>query len=584
MTVLELPTPDPRTFDDASRPFVDAIKSRYAVKRVIGKGGMGIVYLARDRRIERLVAIKTLPPQLAADESMRQRFLRETRTAGAMSHPNVVPIYGADEVDGHVFFVMGFVDGDSLAAQIRAMGRLDPMAVARILRDVASALAHAHERGIIHRDIKAENILIERDSERALVTDFGIARVVEAQPLTATGQMLGTVHYVSPEQVAGDRIDVRSDLYSLGVVGFLALTGRFPFDDELASAVLIAHVNRPAPPVRSIATATPSALAAIIDRCLAKDPAMRYPSASALLATLDAVIANPHQDDNTAERDLARMVRVSDTEAQAVWDRAALLQVSTESRPLPRVEPMVRDARADRARIAGHRLGDVRDAGREAGIATRFMDRALAERGLAESALSRDVIAAHPNLRQSWWSGSPVEAAHAEIVAGELLPRDFERIIGLLRDGTGSMGVTTASTREIGWRAEWFGHRLEASIVPADGVTSISIRERMRGMAAATLSVSVLGIGGVVGPATALVTDAILRMPTPHWLRHLPGTHLHRGDMTAIAATVGVAAAMVSIPIGRAIVRSLYRRHAARIRALAEAVTANVRLLTRGGD
>ena len=170
MTVLELPTPDPRTFDDASRPFVDAIKARYAVKRIIGRGGMGIVYLARDRRIERLVAIKTLPPQLAADELMRQRFLRETRTAGAMSHPNVVPIHGADEVDGHVFFVMGFVDGDSLAAQIRGMGRLEPVAVARILRDVASALVHAHERGIIHRDIKAENILIERETNRALVT------------------------------------------------------------------------------------------------------------------------------------------------------------------------------------------------------------------------------------------------------------------------------------------------------------------------------------------------------------------------------------------------------------------------------
>src|SRR4051812_32319534 len=129
MTVLELSTPDPRTFDDASRPFVDAINSRYAVKRVIGKGGMGIVYLARDRRLERLVAIKTLPPQLAADDMMRQRFLRETRTAGAMSHPNVVQVHGADDVDGHVFFVMGFVDGDSLAAHIRAEGRLTPRQV-----------------------------------------------------------------------------------------------------------------------------------------------------------------------------------------------------------------------------------------------------------------------------------------------------------------------------------------------------------------------------------------------------------------------------------------------------------------------
>jgi hypothetical protein len=127
MTVLEIPTPDPRAFDDTSRPFVEAVASRYAIKRLIGRGGMGIVYLARDRRLERLVAIKTLPPQLAADESVKQRFLREIRTAGAMSHPNIVPIHGADEIDGHVFFVMGFVDGESLATMIRGLGRMDPM-------------------------------------------------------------------------------------------------------------------------------------------------------------------------------------------------------------------------------------------------------------------------------------------------------------------------------------------------------------------------------------------------------------------------------------------------------------------------
>src|SRR4051812_17200616 len=186
---------------------------------------MGIVYLARDRRLDRLVAIKTLPPHLSKDESVRQRFLRETRTAGAMSHPNIVPIHGADEIDGHVFFVMGYVNGDSLAAHIRAMARLEPKQVARYLRDVAGALSHAHGRGIIHRDIKAENILIDRETDTALVTDFGIARLAEAAPITATGQMLGTVYYVSPEQVSGDKVDARSDLYSLGVVGFFALTG-----------------------------------------------------------------------------------------------------------------------------------------------------------------------------------------------------------------------------------------------------------------------------------------------------------------------------------------------------------------------
>jgi len=131
MTVLEMiPTPDPRTLDDVSRPFAEAIASHYAIKKLIGQGGMGLVYLARDKRLDRLVAIKTLLPQLAADAQVRERFLRETRTAGAMSHPNIVPIHGADEIGGHVFFVMGYVDGESLAAHVRAQGQLSPRVVA----------------------------------------------------------------------------------------------------------------------------------------------------------------------------------------------------------------------------------------------------------------------------------------------------------------------------------------------------------------------------------------------------------------------------------------------------------------------
>jgi hypothetical protein len=253
-----------------------------------------------------------------------------------------------------------------------------------------------------------------------------------------------------------------------------------------------------------------------------------------------------------------------------------MLQAATESRPLPPVAPIVRDVEQDRSRTSGHRVADVRNAGREAGISTRFMDRALAEHGLGQAA---GPVRAAP--RRSWWAGSAIEAAEADTVPGELEPRDFDRIIGLLRDGTGSVGTMTASTREIGWRAEWFGHRLEASIVPADGVTSIRVRERMGGMAAATMAGSVVLIGGVVGPAAALVTNAILRTPTPRWLRDLPMFFLHRHDIPIITAVVGVAAALVSIPIGRAMVRGFHRRHAARVKALTQSVVANVKLLCR---
>src|SRR5688572_31855659 len=143
MTALEFPTPDPRSLDESIRPFAEAVSGQYAIKRMIGRGGMGVVVLARDLRLDRLVAIKTLPAELSKDSSLRERFLRESRTAGAMSHPNIVPIHGADEVRGHVFFVMSFVDGESLAARVRSQGPQSAQVVARYLRDVAAALSHA---------------------------------------------------------------------------------------------------------------------------------------------------------------------------------------------------------------------------------------------------------------------------------------------------------------------------------------------------------------------------------------------------------------------------------------------------------
>ena len=274
--------------DEFSR-FANALAGQYELEREIGRGGMGIVYLAHDLKLDRHVAIKTLPTHLAGDPVVRERFLREARMAGGLSHPNIVPIHRADEIDGQVFFVMGYVDGQSLAQRIRERGRLDAREVVRELRDVAAALGYAHSRGVIHRDVKAENILIDGESGRALVTDFGIARLAESTPLTATGQVLGTVYYLSPEQVSGERVDARSDIYSLGVVGYVALSGRFPFDAELASAVLIAHVTKTPSPLHEISGDTPRALTDIVDRCLAKDPDDRFQTCDALITALSDV-------------------------------------------------------------------------------------------------------------------------------------------------------------------------------------------------------------------------------------------------------------------------------------------------------
>ncbi|MGZ8471677.1 MAG: protein kinase domain-containing protein, partial [Gemmatirosa sp.] len=226
------------------------LRGRFVVERELGRGGMGIVVLARDLALDRLVAIKVLPSPLSRQPHLRERFLREARTAAGLSHPNVVPIHAVEEHGDVVFFVMGFVDGETLARRVARGGPLPPAEATRVLRDVTWALAYAHGRGVIHRDVKPDNILLDRASGRALVTDFGIARVADApSSLTLDGHVMGTAQYMSPEQAAGEAIDGRSDLYALGAVGFVALTGRPPFVAKSVPALLAMQVMQDAPPV-----------------------------------------------------------------------------------------------------------------------------------------------------------------------------------------------------------------------------------------------------------------------------------------------------------------------------------------------
>ena len=267
-----------------------AVAGRYALDRELGRGGMGIVLLARDLSLDRLVALKLLPALLAAQPLLRERFLREARTAAGLSHPHIVPIHAVEEHDGIAFIVMAYVDGETLADRVRRTGPLPPHEVTRILREVAWALAYAHGRGIVHRDIKPDNIMIERGSGRALVTDFGIARARSGpgvtDRLTLEGQLLGTAAFMSPEQGAGEHVDGRSDLYSLGGVGFYALTARAPFEATTLEALLVARFTRAAPAVASIRPDVPTALAATIDRCLAREPHDRFASGEAVAEAL----------------------------------------------------------------------------------------------------------------------------------------------------------------------------------------------------------------------------------------------------------------------------------------------------------
>jgi hypothetical protein len=260
----------------------EALAGRYSIERELGRGGMGIVLLARDVALDRLVAIKLLPPAVAANEQFRERFLREARTAAGLSHPNIVPIHTVEEQGDLVFFVMGFVDGQTLRERVERMGPLTPRATMRLIQEVAWALGHAHQRGVVHRDVKPDNILIERATDRAMVTDFGIAFATAGTGPGEAGEVVGTARYMSPEQACGEPVDARSDLYSLGATAFFALTGRAPFEASSVPALLTKHVSEPPPAVADFRPEAPAKLTALVDRCLRKDPEERFPSGDEL--------------------------------------------------------------------------------------------------------------------------------------------------------------------------------------------------------------------------------------------------------------------------------------------------------------
>jgi len=273
-----------------------AVGTEYLIENEIGRGGMAVVYRATDLRLHRTVAIKVLPPDVAFNSDVRVRFIREAQTAAQLNHPNIVPIYSVDEKDSGsvVYFVMAYVDGESLGARLKREGAWPIEQTVRVLRDVADALAYAHARGVVHRDIKPDNILIERASGRPMVTDFGIARATAGDArLTVTGVAVGTPAYMSPEQALGEReLDGRSDLYSLGVVGYHMLTGETPFKAANTPAMLVKHVSERPRPVRERRPEVPAYLAVAIDRALAKRPEDRWADAAEFRDALDAARAS----------------------------------------------------------------------------------------------------------------------------------------------------------------------------------------------------------------------------------------------------------------------------------------------------
>ncbi len=361
-------------------PLPPAIEEMFDVIRPLGQGGMGAVWLVRDRFLEREVALKVLLDEHTGFD-MRERFLREARTSARLEHPHIIDVYRADETEGSVWFTMRYVEGETLGDRIRERGALPVADVARILREVAWGLAYAHARGIVHRDIKPDNILLDRESGRAVLSDFGIARDPsnKASGLTVDGHVLGSVHFMSPEQASGEELDGRSDLYAVGVVGYLALSGKLPFDGTPQS-VLVSHVTKAVPSLDDVAPSLPRSIVDVIERCLRKNPADRYASADALAGALDAAMRDAQQ---IAQRDADSSpgAVLSSEDALVIWQRAAQLQAEAAHR-------MERNARlqsnnganAGVSEPGSFRVAEVEAAAVEAGISRQYVALALAER------------------------------------------------------------------------------------------------------------------------------------------------------------------------------------------------------------
>jgi serine/threonine protein kinase len=271
--------------DDLAKRLQDAIGENYKVERPLGAGGFAVVFLVRDLSLKRSLAVKVLSPDLITSKTVLERFKREAETVAQLSHPNIVPLHFIGQKDDLLYLAMACVDGGSVADRLEKEGPLPIQDAARIISEVASALAHAHKRGVIHRDIKPQNVLLDADSGRSLVTDFGIARTADSH-LTATGMFVGTPTYLAPEQVTGEPSDHRADIYALGVMAYEIIVGKPPFEGPTPTAILMKRLAGPPEPMSGKRKDTPTELERIVDACLASDPEQRFQSASDIVAAL----------------------------------------------------------------------------------------------------------------------------------------------------------------------------------------------------------------------------------------------------------------------------------------------------------
>jgi hypothetical protein len=317
------------------------------LERVIGRGGMGIVYLGRDLALDRPVAVKLIASEHSGDDSVRRLFEREARLMAAIDHPNVIPVYAAGEEGDHLYIVMRYVDGTDLRRLLAESGPLDPVRAGLIVEQIARALDAAHDRGLVHRDIKPANVLLSGD--HAYLTDFGITRLIDERTRgTDTGELVGTLDFMSPEQVRGQATDARSDVYSLGCVLYACLTGDSPFQRPTAAATMEAHLQED-PPAVSQAAGVSRRFDPVLARAMAKRPEDRYQSAG----LLGKAVLAAAQDSGHRSRGTAVMVGGSDGSRSG---EAATIVAGSSSDPTASAAPTVAAPPAVKRRTVAHTL------------------------------------------------------------------------------------------------------------------------------------------------------------------------------------------------------------------------------------
>ena len=277
--------------DSAEIRAASLVGGRYELGELIGEGGAARVYHARDKVLDRVVALKLLRDEYGADEEFIARFYREARAVASLSNPHIVDIYDYGAHEKTYFIAMQYIEGTDLKSILRSKGRLDPARVVALSDDILRGLGAAHERGIVHRDVKPQNLLVRASDGHVKLTDFGVARTLDASQHTAAGTTVGTAHYMAPEQASGGILSPASDLYAVGVVLFEALTGRLPYDGTTSLQIALQHMRDPIPAVTAIAPEVPPALARVVERALSKDPAARYPNAEAMRLALHEALS-----------------------------------------------------------------------------------------------------------------------------------------------------------------------------------------------------------------------------------------------------------------------------------------------------